>query len=316
MPVRSPGVAEAGADGWPTAPLVEVRPPRSPSSVSSAADTPAPAIAATSRAAIRAAPGRRFPGALTGAAAATGAGTGADTGVGAATGAAPGCVGPCGTAARGVGAGAAGACGAGLGVAGAAGADRVGVYGAAAASAQARSICSARSAPSRPAGSRSSSPRTTGSSGPHASGGRISSKTTACRIPPRESRRKGEVPLRAAHSRAPSDHRSASGPAGVCPDIRSGAVYSGEPTKDPVVVSVVAPDTWAMPKSVSTARPPGASRRTFAGLMSRCSTPAACAVRSAPTNAIPIRAASATSTGPVRESRSARDPPSTSSMTM
>ncbi len=31
-------------------------------------------------------------------------------------------------------------------------------------------------------------------------------------------------------------------------------MYSGEPTNDPLSVSVVAPATWAMPKSVSTTR--------------------------------------------------------------
>ncbi len=128
-------------------------------------------------------------------------------------------------------------------------------------------------------------------------------------------RRNGDSPLRAVQSSAPSDHRSASGPV-LVPDIRSGAVYSGEPTKEPVSVSVVAPATWAMPKSVRTTRPVPDSTRTLAGLMSRCSTPAWCAARSALSRSAPIRAASRASTGPSAEIRSAREPPSINSMTM
>lgn len=307
------GVGEVTVSGAglrpPAAPLVEACPRRSSSFMSSAAaETPAPAIAATSRPAISAAPGRRFPEAEAEAADAGTEATGAVTGAVAGTSVG---LGACG--------GAGGGTGTGAGTAGLA-TSCVGVYsGAAAAYARSSSSSSSRSAssaPSRSAGSRSSSPCTTGSSGPHAAGGRISSKTTACSTPPSESRRNGDAPLTAAQSRAPSDHRSDSGPTGVCADIRSGAVYSGDPTKAPVEVSVVAPATCAIPKSVRTGRPPGASSRTFAGLMSRCSTPAAWAVRRAPSRAIPIRAPSAGSTGPVRESRSAREPPSTSSMTM
>ena len=164
----------------------------------------------------------------------------------------------------------------------------------------ARSSRSASAASIRRSGSRSRRPRTTGSSGAACAGGRISSKTTACRIPPNESRRNGDSPLSAAHSSAPSDHRSDSGPVRA-PDIRSGAVYSGEPTKDPVSVSVVAPATCAIPKSVSTTRPVPVSRSTFAGLMSRCRTPAACAARSAPSRSMPIRAASARRAGRARD---------------
>ncbi len=142
----------------------------------------------------------------------------------------------------------------------------------------------------------------------------MSAATTACRMPPSESRRNGDSPLSTVHSSAPTDHRSDSGPV-RSPDIRSGAVYSGEPTKEPVSVSVVAPATCAIPKSVSTTRPVPDSIRTLAGLMSRCSTPTSCAVRTALSRATPIRAASAASTGPCRAIRSASEPPSTNSMT-
>lgn len=64
-----------------------------------------------------------------------------------------------------------------------------------------------------------------------------------------ESRWKGDAPLTAVHSGAPTDHRSAAGPAGA-PEIRSGAVHSGEPTRAPSSVRGVVPQTWATPTSV------------------------------------------------------------------
>ena len=149
-----------------------------------------------------------------------------------------------------------------------------------------------------PLGSRSRSPRTTGSSGAACAGGRISSiddgvQDAAQRVAP-----EGRLTAQGRAQQRTQRPQVGLGPGRCRPDIRSGAVYSGEPTKDPVSVSVVAPATWAMPKSVRTTRPVPSSRSTFAGLMSRCRTPAACAVRSAPSRAMPIRAASAASTGP------------------
>lgn len=66
-------------------------------------------------------------------------------------------------------------------------------------------------------------------------------------------RRNGDTPSVAAYSTTPSDHRSEAGP-GRWPSTRSGAMYSGEPTKPPVSVRLVSPSIWAMPKSVSTTR--------------------------------------------------------------
>ncbi len=81
-------------------------------------------------------------------------------------------------------------------------------------------------------------------------------------------------------------------------------------------MSVVEPDTWAMPKSVSSTRSVPSSSSTLAGLRSRCSTPEVWAARSAPSRSTPIRAASAASTGPCSAMRSAREGPSINSRTM
>ena len=88
-------------------------------------------------------------------------------------------------------------------------------------------------------------------------------------------RSKGPCPSTAAYRVAPSDHRSDAGVAGL-PWMRSGAVKPGQPITMPVWVSFGSPWKVAMPKSVSTARPPSPSS-TLLGLTSRCSTPAACA---------------------------------------
>ncbi len=71
----------------------------------------------------------------------------------------------------------------------------------------------------------------------------------------------------------------------------------------------------AMPKSVSTTRPPFSSS-TFPGLTSRCSTPTRCAASSASINLAPIAAASCGSNAPRSTSTSSSEGPSTSSMTM
>ncbi|MCP9944909.1 hypothetical protein LUX12_09185 [Streptomyces somaliensis] len=84
----------------------------------------------------------------------------------------------------------------------------------------------------------------------------------------------------------------------------------------PASVSVVAPASWAIPKSVRTTRPVASSTSTLAGFRSRWSTPIACAARSADSSARPILAASRASTGPRAAIRSASDTPSTNSITM
>ncbi|PSK48316.1 hypothetical protein B0E38_06268 [Streptomyces sp. 111WW2] len=81
------------------------------------------------------------------------------------------------------------------------------------------------------------------------------------------------------------------------------------------MVSASLPSTLAIPKSVSTTRPSFASS-TLAGFTSRCSTPAACAARSAASTSAPISAARRGSNGPSASSRSARDSPRTSSITI
>ncbi len=83
----------------------------------------------------------------------------------------------------------------------------------------------------------------------------------------------------------------------------------------PVMVSAELPSTLAIPKSVSTTRPSFDSS-TLAGFTSRCSTPAACAARSAASTSAPISAARSGANGPSASSRSARDSPRTSSITI
>ncbi len=111
----------------------------------------------------------------------------------------------------------------------------------------------------------------------------------------------------------PSDHRSAAGWSGA-PRMRSGAMYSGEPTMPPVTVSEVLPATAAIPKSVSTADEPPSRSRTFAGLTSRWWIPAACAARSPASTSRPRRMASAGGSGP-RSARPWRLSPGSSSIT-
>lgn len=154
-----------------------------------------------------------------------------------------------------------------------------------------------RRADGRRAGSLRSSPSMASASGPRAAegGAGVASRTDwrAAGVLPR---RNGETPSVAVYSSTPRDHRSLAGP-GSCPDTRSGATYSGEPTKPPVSVSRVSPPIRAMPKSVRTTRPcrPGS---TLSGFTSRCRTPAACAASSAPSTSRPIRAASRASRVP------------------
>jgi hypothetical protein len=205
--------------------------------------------------------------------------------------------------------------GAGTGRRAGAGSSAGGGTGGSALAATAASSRSASAGPIRATGSRSSSRVTTGSSGPSTSGGVKASMATACTISPIESRWNGDSPWTAVHNIAPSDHRSEAGPA-PRPDMRSGAVYSGEPTKAPVSLMVPLSGIRAIPKSVSATRPVSRSISTFAGLTSRCWMSWPWAALSAPATALPILAASRGGSGPPRSSRRASDWPSMSSMTI
>ena len=78
---------------------------------------------------------------------------------------------------------------------------------------------------------------------------------------------------------------------------------------------VSSPTCRAMPKSVSTT-PPWGVTRTFAGLMSRCSTPAAAAVTIASSTRSPMPATRAGGSGPSARMISASDRDGTSSITI
>lgn len=88
-----------------------------------------------------------------------------------------------------------------------------------------------------------------------------------------------------------------------------------EPTISPVRVIDESPSIAAIPKSVSSTRP-SLARSTLPGFTSRCSTPTACAARSAPSTCSPIRAASRGSIRPAALAASAREGPSMYSMTI
>jgi len=99
------------------------------------------------------------------------------------------------------------------------------------------------------------------------------------------------------------------------PAACSGAMYAGVPMDVPICVSAALPElvrdalmALAMPKSVTTAAPPEMS--TLSGLMSRCTTPRACAYASARDTSRRMLTTSLTASGP-RASRSRSDSPST-----
>jgi hypothetical protein len=77
------------------------------------------------------------------------------------------------------------------------------------------------------------------------------------------------------------------------------------PASIPVAVTVTSPVAREMPKSVILTVPSSPSR-TFAGLMSRCTMPAACAATSADATWAPIRAVSVGGSVPCSESTVAR----------
>src|SRR5690606_10004595 len=107
-----------------------------------------------------------------------------------------------------------------------------GAGGFAAASSRART----RAAFGRRDGSLSSSAVMTSASGPWAVAGAAGvALRTDWSVAGVLLRRNGDTPSVAAYSTTPSDHRSEAGP-GRWPSTRSGAMYSGEPTKPPVSV--------------------------------------------------------------------------------
>ncbi len=107
----------------------------------------------------------------------------------------------------------------------------------------------------------------------------------------------GERPSAATYSVTPSDHRSEARVAWP-PAARSGAMNAGVPMSVPVRVTGESSSSVAMPKSVSTARPPSCASSTLSGLTSRCSTPAWCAARRAESTCRPISATRAGGRGP------------------
>jgi len=87
----------------------------------------------------------------------------------------------------------------------------------------------------------------------------------------------GSVPVSASNATAARAYRSARASTSPRPLACSGAMYAGVPTANPLCVISVSPasSARATPKSVTSQRPVGSSRRMLEGLMSRCTTPRA-----------------------------------------
>ncbi len=173
----------------------------------------------------------------------------------------------------------------------------------------------ARTAPAvgRLAGSLVSSRAMIGTRGPGRSWPRGSPCTTAEAVARAVPARNGGSPSTVKYSSAPSAHRSVAGVMSL-PVACSGAMYDGEPTMRPVMVTRDSSRMVATPKSVSLARSPS-STRTLAGFTSRWTTPARWAASSAVSTWRPRRAARSCDSGPASATSSARLGPSTSSMT-
>ncbi len=107
-----------------------------------------------------------------------------------------------------------------------------------------------------------------------------------------------------------SPYRSVAGPTRP-PASCSGAMNSGVPTTA-LAVTGVAPMSFAMPKS-TTFNTPDASNMTLSGLMSRCSTPLACAQLRASATASPM---AQTASGPSYARRWVNVPPDSRSITI
>ena len=91
----------------------------------------------------------------------------------------------------------------------------------------------------------------------------------------------------------------------------SGLMYSAVPMTSPTAVMPGASRTWAMPKSVTNARPLPSSSRMLSGFTSRCTMPWACAYASAQATSRMMRAASDAGTGPLLRMRCPSDSPPT-----
>ena len=116
-----------------------------------------------------------------------------------------------------------------------------------------------------------------------------------------------------SNSTQPSEYKSACGPAGR-PDACSGDRYAAVPSTPAVPVTPAAPSARAMPKSSTLTCPPASTM--FAGVMSRCTSPAACATSSASHTAAAMRTASPAASIPASSRTCRRVRPATSSITM
>ncbi len=124
----------------------------------------------------------------------------------------------------------------------------------------------------------------------------------------------GGAPVSISNKTQPREYRSDCGPA-AWPDACSGDRYAAVPSTPRVPVVPSPPSARAMPKSRTLTSPPPVSTM-FAGLMSRCTSPAACATSSASQTAAAMRTASPSGSGPAWSRTCRRVGPTTSSITM
>ena len=158
---------------------------------------------------------------------------------------------------------------------------------------------------------------TASSSGPSArfssEGGTGSSRSTLYMMVVVDSPVNGFSPVSSWYSTTPQENRSLRPSTGWLVNC-SGDMYEGVPSTAPVCVSSDAP-MRAMPKSATLTRPP-ASRIRLAGLMSRCTTPCACAWSSASRISPMMRATSGSGKRSPRSKQSRSSRPSTNSIAM
>jgi hypothetical protein len=126
----------------------------------------------------------------------------------------------------------------------------------------------------------------------------------------------GEMPVSASYMTQPIENTSERASTPLSPRACSGDMYSGVPTRCPVLVADSAvPSSSASPKSSTLSAPMSPpTRNRFDGLMSRWTTPCACTAAIAPAIRRPSRAASASVSGP-RNSCSSSVCPSSHSVT-
>ena len=155
----------------------------------------------------------------------------------------------------------------------------------------------------------------TDSSGPNSSVATIGCSVRAVSMPSVVSAANGRRPVTLSTRTSASEYRSERA-SSCAPRACSGDAYRAVPNTAPAgSVQLASARARARPKSATRTMPCSSNRR-FAGLMSRCSTPRACAYSSADATSRPTRAACETVRCVPWSSIARSEPPSSSSSTM